>query len=288
MSGFVPFFNKRRTFLKQTLGMTALYLLNPLKSLGAHTLEKPSNANKMIQLLKKSEQFNDVIFGGRFHANKPVYNGQNNVKPYSNLFYWSNGYVNEACEFGLHPHEGFEIMTFIFDGTIEHYDTATRIWTPLHAGDFQIIQSNSGIRHQEKVTKGSRAFQIWFDPNYQEAMKQNPSYIDYHAADFQPINQDGILTTTYVGDNSQAKALTPGLKIKKLTITERLKTSLSLNENSCYTCYVLNGQGMIEGNHVEQDDALRLFNASAMEIDFQGELFCIETPIQLDYKPVWL
>jgi redox-sensitive bicupin YhaK (pirin superfamily) len=82
------------------------------------------------------------------------------VKPYSSLYYWSNGYVMEQCEFGLHPHKGFEIMTFLFEGTIEHYDTATKVWTPLNAGDFQIIQSNSGIQHQEKITKGSRAFQV--------------------------------------------------------------------------------------------------------------------------------
>jgi len=50
-------------------------------------------------------------------------------------------------------------MTFIFEGTVEHYDTLTKVWTPLKAGDFQIIQSNSGIRHQEKLSKDSRAFQ---------------------------------------------------------------------------------------------------------------------------------
>jgi len=288
MSGFAPFFNKRRKFIKQSLGVTALYFLNPFKSLGASTEEKTTNSSKMILLIKKSEQYNDVIFGGRFHANKPVYNGQNNIKPYSNMFYWSNGYVNEACEFGLHPHEGFEIMTFLFEGTIEHYDTATRVWTPLNAGDFQIIQSNSGIQHQEKVTKGSRAFQIWFDPNYHVAVKLTPSYIDYHAKDFQPKNQEGILTTTYVGDESIAKSLTPGLRIKKLTVAEKLKTTLVLNDANCYTFYVLNGQGTIDGKQVERDDALRIFNALELEIDFQGELFYIETPDQLDYKPVWL
>lgn len=128
----------------------------------------------MVRVIEKADQYNDVIFGGRFFANKPVFNGQSNILPYSCLFYWSNGYVIEDCEFGLHPHTGFEIMTFLFEGSLEHYDTATRVWTPLHAGDFQIIQSNSGIRHQERIKKGSRAFQIWFDPDFIKALNLPP------------------------------------------------------------------------------------------------------------------
>lgn len=133
----------------------------------------------MIQLLKKEDQYNRTIFNGNFLVNKPVVNGKkDNVKPYSSLFYWSHARAIDQCEFGLHPHEGFEIMTFILEGNVSHYDTATKIWTPLETGDFQVIQSNSGIQHQERITKGTRNFQIWFDPNFYEAVKKAPSYTD--------------------------------------------------------------------------------------------------------------
>lgn len=242
----------------------------------------------MIQIIKKSDQFNDVIFGGKFHANKPVFNGKSNIKPYSNLFYWSNGYVNDDCEFGLHPHEGFEIMTFLLEGKIEHYDTATRVWTPLYAGDFQIIQSNSGIQHQERIAKGSRAFQIWFDPNYYQAIEQKPSYIDYHSVDFQPLEENGISTLTYIGKESTAKALTPELSIKKLIFEQQTKTEIMLNPNMSYTFYVLNGQGKSDNQTIEKDDAIRISGLDSFSIDFQGELFYIETPTKIDYKPIWL
>jgi quercetin 2,3-dioxygenase len=283
MSGFMPFFNKRRDFIKQSLGLIAFYDINPSK-LFANTKTKDNN---MIQIIKKSEQFNDVIFGGRFHANKPVFNGKSNTKPYSSLFYWSNGYINDNCEFGLHPHEGFEIMTFLFEGTIQHYDTATEVWTPLNAGDFQIIQSNGGIQHQEKVAKNSRAFQIWFDPNFYEALKLKPRYIDYHGKDFQPIEIDGIKTVSYIGEGSSVKALTPNLTIKKLTFDKQTKTNISLNQNMSYTFYVLNGQGLADNQAIENDDAIRILNTKNLQIDFQGELFYIETPTILEYKQVW-
>lgn len=283
MSGFIPFINKRRDFLKQSFAFLLISAINPFKLFS----QSSKSNSKMIQIIKKSEQFNDVIFGGKFHANKPVFNGKSNVKPYSSLFYWSNGYVNENCEFGLHPHEGFEIMTFLFEGKIEHYDTATKVWTPLNAGDFQIIQSNSGIQHQEKVAKNSRAFQIWFDPNFYEAVKLTPSYIDYHGKDFQAKDEDGISTLTYIGKGSSAKALTPNLSIKKLNFNEPTKTTLMLNETMSYTFYVLNGKGFVENQNIEIDDAIKISNEDKLEIDFQGELFYIETPTTLEYKPVW-
>lgn len=283
MSGFIPFFNKRRNFIKQSLGLMALIAINPFKLFANNRTKE----NKMIQIIKKSDQFNDVIFGGRFHANKPVFNGKSNVKPYSSLYYWSNGYVNENCEFGLHPHEGFEIMTFLFEGTIEHYDTATKVWTPLNEGDFQIIQSNSGIQHQEKVAKNSRAFQIWFDPNFYEAVKLTPSYIDYHSKDFQPKEIDGIKTVNYIGKDSSVKALTPNLTVKKLIFDKQTKTNISLNQNMSYTFYVLNGQGLADNQAIEKDDAIRISDATKFPLDFQGELFYIETPTKLEYKQVW-
>lgn len=241
----------------------------------------------MIQIIKKSEQFNDVIFGGKFYANKPVFNGNEQTKPYSNLYYWSNAYVTEPCEFGLHPHEGFEIMTFIFEGSNEHYDTATQKWTPLNAGDFQIIQSNIGIKHQERIAKGTRAFQIWFDPNFYEAIKLEPSYIDYHSKNFQPKEENGISILTYVGEGSSAKTLTQNLTIKKLTFDKETKREIELNENMSYTFYVLNGKGLANNQPIEKDDAIRISKANKLQINFQGEIFYIETPMRLEYKPIW-
>ena len=32
-------------------------------------------------------------------------------------------------------------MTFVLNGNIEHFDTATNVWTPIEEGGFQVIQS---------------------------------------------------------------------------------------------------------------------------------------------------
>lgn len=243
----------------------------------------------MIQVIKKSEQFNDVIFGGRFHANKPVYSGKSNVKPYSSLYYWSNGYVKENCEFGLHPHEGFEIMTFLFEGIIEHYDTATKVWTPLKAGDFQIIQSNSGIQHQEKVAKSSRAFQIWFDPNFTKSLSKSPAYKDYSTADWESLEENSFQVNYYIGGNSPAKSDTEGLIIKKFTGYGKGLQQLKLIKECNYHFYLLNGSVIINGKALAVDDVLKATNISDIEISLgiNTELFLIQTPVNLSYHTVW-
>jgi len=242
----------------------------------------------MIQIQKKSQQFNTTIFNGTFVLNKPVANGfSKTVAPYSNLFYWSHAIALEDCEFGLHPHEGFEIMTFILDGQVTHFDTASKVWTPLGTGDFQVIQSNSGIQHQERISKGTSSFQIWFDPHFYEAIKQNPVYVDYHSIDLETVIENEIKTTTYIGGNSKAFAMTPNLTIKKLTFDNQTKSSLLLDSNCSYTFYVLSGSGLADNQQISKDDAIRLSNTQQLDIDFTGELFYIQTPTQLDYKSVW-
>jgi hypothetical protein len=58
----------------------------------------------MIQIIKKSEQFNATIFNGNFIANKPVASGTKSIiKPYSNLFYWSHAPPL--------PHESFRVVS---------------------------------------------------------------------------------------------------------------------------------------------------------------------------------
>lgn len=244
----------------------------------------------MIQVIKKSNQFNTTIFNGRFIVNKPVAHGiKANLQPYSNLFYWSHAIAVGDCEFGLHPHEGFEIMTFVLDGNISHYDTETRVWTSLKAGDFQVIQSNRGIQHQEKVAKGTRAFQIWFDPNYYQALDKQPSYVDYHQEQLPNKEQDGISLIEYVGGSSQAITMTEGLAIKKISFKAGSAFTMSLEMESTYSFYLLSGQAKLDNHELSENDFVKVEQLEKIEIVAKSttELFVMQTPTKSSYKPVW-
>lgn len=287
MSGYRAFENNRRGFIKNLSGLSLFFLARPLKNINI-VEETPNNT---MQILRKKDQMNGAIFNGNFIVNKPVVNGYGaNVAPYSNLFYWSHSRAIEDCQFPLHPHEGFEIMTFILEGSVQHYDTATKVWTPLEEGDFQVINANKGIEHSEKMLKNGRAFQIWFDPNFRKAVQLAPSYKDYRATDFKPLVADGLSVTAYIGGNSTAKSSTEGLAIKKIGFEKTGTFSMPLNTESIYTFYVLEGSIEVDNQELVIDDAFRLTDKKQVSLTTNNpltQLFVIEVPKQNAYKSIW-
>lgn len=244
----------------------------------------------MIHILNKDDQLQARIFGGNFHANKPVASGAKSaVAPYSNLFYWSHAVATGDVEFGLHPHEGFEIMTFVLAGENTHYDTETQIWTPLKTGDFQIIQAGTGLQHAEKIKSGTRSFQIWFDPDFQTALRKHPAYTDYHADQLIPSDEAGIQTTHYIGGNSPAQADTEGLTIRKLAIPAAGTHTLKLDPARHHAFYVLRGTPTLAGVRLGEDAMLRIVDESSLTVATESatDLFVIENPVHLSYKTVW-
>ena len=103
-----------------------------------------------INLYPKKTQVDGSFNFGEILEKKPIGfphdNGQ--LKPYSNIFYWAHAFTsNKKSTIALHPHKGFEILTFVIKGKINHYDTKLKNWIQLEEGDVQVIRSGSGISH---------------------------------------------------------------------------------------------------------------------------------------------
>ena len=244
----------------------------------------------MLQLIQKAQQINAVIFNGKFHTNKSVTQGaKKELGPYSNIFYWSHARATGPCEFGLHGHEGFEIMTFIWEGENAHFDTASQKWTPLTKGDFQIIQTGKGLEHAEKLIVGTRSFQIWFDPDFAKSLFKTPSYNDYSISNWEPLEENGFETNYYIGGNSPATCDTEGLVIKKLNGNDKPSYRIELSDDCNYHFYQLNGTSQINQFRLNIDDVLKVSNISEIDlsIDDLGELFVIQTPVNLSYPTIW-
>ena len=233
---------------------------------------------------------NATIFGGNFHTNKTVTQGAGtDIAPYSNIFYWSHARSTGACEFALHAHEGFEIMTFIWEGENSHYDTYSKKWTPLSKGEFQVIQSGTGLQHAEKLIEGTRSFQIWFDPNFKNSLYRNPHYQDYSINNWESIVEDSFKVSYYVGGNSPVNCDTEGLVIKKLEAIKNQVLPFPLNISKHNHLYQLNGESIINGLQLSMDDAAKISEEKevSLELSIGATLFIIETPINLSYPAVW-
>ncbi|MFN0014629.1 MAG: pirin family protein [Saprospiraceae bacterium] len=240
-----------------------------------------------IQIIPKSKQGYGAFNGGEIVENKPIGFPQDRslVRPYSNLFYWAHARAVKDSTIGLHPHQGFEICSFVLAGEIRHYDTKLREWRTLHAGDVQIIRSGNGISHSEWMGKDAEMFQIWFDPNLAKTLEKPASYDDYRASDFPVATNNGVLTQTIVGTGSPFRMDTPGVEVHRLTIGSGAHT-LPLDSANVYSAYMLAGEATFNGLVAEQFDFVLLHTETALELvcTTGAEVFLISSPAEPGYQ----
>lgn len=92
-----------------------------------------------------------------------------------------------------HPHRGFETVTYMLEGYMEHRDHMDNVGT-LGPGDVQWMKAGSGVIHSEMPRQEEgrmRGFQLWVNLPAAEKMTP-PSYQDIAAADIPCYALDGI------------------------------------------------------------------------------------------------
>jgi len=236
-----------------------------------------------LQIKSKQEQHAVSLFGGRLHENKPLAGDP----LYSNLIYWANVEAIEEGAFPMHPHEGIEILTFIFEGGLEHYDTASDKWTPLPADGVQHIQAGSGLQHSEKYWKGSRAFQIWFDPDFSKALHKAPYYKDYQANDFQWESKNDYEVKSYAGAGAPIQTDAPGISAKRYRFPKGDHT-IDLDKNSFYSFYLMEGSIELEGHKMSKDSFTKISDIEGINLNAtaDSELFILQSPTKIKYKKI--
>jgi hypothetical protein len=241
-----------------------------------------------IRIFPKNKQGYGAFNGGEIVENKPIGFPQDHseIRPYSNLFYWAHARAVTDSTIGLHPHQGFEICSFVLNGEIRHHDTKLKEWRSLKAGDVQIIRAGNGISHSEFMAQDAEMFQIWFDPNLQKTLSQPASYDDYAASTF-PVSDlgNGGKLTTVAGEGSPFTMDTPGIEVLRISLPADQAYSLQLDDSAMASLYVLKGTANINGEQVAVSDFVLSGDASALAIEAETEVevFVILSPRETDY-----
>ena len=128
--------------------------------------------------------------------------GTSEAKRIGPLFYWAWASANGDGIIGMHPHKGFEIMSYVLKGELGHTDTLggkRRVGT----GGAQVMQTGSGVFHQEEMF-GERTefFQIWFEPDLREALRREPTYRDFVDEDFPVSETEGLRIKKIIGEDA--------------------------------------------------------------------------------------
>lgn len=141
---------------------------------------------------------------GKILEQKPIgFPGEGSViKGIGPLFYWAWATASGEGAIPLHPHQGFEIMTYVTKGQAHHGDTLGTQST-VGAGGAQVMQTGSGVSHEERfLGPDMEAFQIWFEPHMRQALLRQPTYTQIEHEQFPMEEGDGYTRKTVLGEAS--------------------------------------------------------------------------------------
>ncbi len=103
--------------------------------------------------------------------------------------------------FPSHPHRGFETVTYMLDGSLEHKDHMGNIGK-LDSGDVQWMNAGSGVIHSEMPQQEEglmRGFQLWLNLPGAEKMKP-PTYQDLKADSIPVYEIDEVKIKAIAGE----------------------------------------------------------------------------------------
>jgi hypothetical protein len=92
-------------------------------------------------------------------------------------------------------------MTYVIAGQGEHGDTlGTR--SVIGPGGAQVMQTGSGVSHEESVDEQMEGFQIWFEPHLSQSVQKAPTYHQYEHEQFPIADINGATVKTVIGEGA--------------------------------------------------------------------------------------
>jgi quercetin 2,3-dioxygenase len=234
--------------------------------------------------------------GGRITEIKPIgfpHEGPE-IKNLGPLFYWAWASAKGYGKIALHPHQAFEIMSYVLEGEIGHYDSSGNR-SRVQAGGAQVMQAGSGISHEEE-TMGDHTdfFQIWFDPNIRKTLQSEPTYMEHKNEDFPIESKDGITIKTVIGENSPV-TLVSDVVMKDISIEPDRQLQHPFSQEKTLALVVISGKGLLfdmetgSKHPVNKKDFALIHAQKGVDISMHADsgsplrVATIEVPARVDY-----
>lgn len=181
---------------------------------------------------------------------------------------------------GEHPHRGFETVTIVYDGEVEHSDS-TGAGGTIGPGDVQWMTAASGILHQEYhsptfARKGGRfeMVQLWVNLPAKDKMSK-PGYQTLLAQDIPTVSlPDGagslrMIAGQYGDAKGPARTFTP-INVWDLRLVDGKPLELDLPEGQTLSVLVLAGNVEVNGTESLRAAQTALFSRSGGGITLQA------------------
>lgn len=208
----------------------------------------------------------EVVEGGGFVVHRPFpVQGLSYVDPF--LLIDEMGPVDYAPGKAIgapdHPHRGFETVTYIIDGEMEHADSHGHRGS-IRNGDVQWMTAGSGVIHSEMpsrtmLERGGRmhGFQIWINLPREKKMTQ-PRYQEYESRQLPLIDEHGrwirVIAGEVDGKRSPIETTVPATMLH-VKLGPNVSTSFSIAPGSNAVVHVIDGKGTVDGKAVAAHEA---------------------------------
>ncbi len=180
-----------------------------------------------------------------------------------------------------HPHRGFETVTVVYDGEVDHADTAGNQGS-IGPGDVQWMTAGSGVLHREFhspgfTRRGGRfeVLQLWV--NLPAKLKMTaPRYQGLVASDFPtaglPADSGSVrvLAGEHEGTKGPARTSTP-IKLFDLKLRAGKSARLRLGEGWSAALFVLDGNIKVNASESAGREELAVFERAGDEVEIEAE-----------------
>ncbi len=177
---------------------------------------------------------------------------------------------------GWHPHRGFETVTVVFEGEVDHQDTAGN-GGRISTGDVQWMTAGSGLLHKEfhseAFTRSGGRFevlQLWVNLPAKSKMTP-PGYQGIVDKDIPAVAlPDGagtvrVIAGEFAGVKGPARTFTP-INLLDVSLTAGKRVRLHLNDGYTASLYVLSGKVLLNGQEQASGTELVILDRKGDEL----------------------
>lgn len=236
-------------------------------------MTKPINPKKVIQI---SEPGSRHVVGDGFHVRNffPSNDLGEKVDPFLLLDYagpTNYSATDHARGVGEHPHRGFETVTIVYQGRVQHRDSAGNAGT-IGPGDVQWMTAASGVVHEEKHEAGFakeggilEMVQLWV--NLPKAQKMSAPKYQAITSDAIPVlelpdgaGQARIIAGELAGLKGAAQTFTP-VELFDLRLKAGKESDWELPEGHNLAILALHGEVLINDSELLEEGQIAILSA---------------------------
>ncbi|HTS52390.1 MAG TPA: pirin family protein [Burkholderiales bacterium] len=181
---------------------------------------------------------------------------------------------------GWHPHRGFETVTVVYDGAVDHEDTAGNRGS-IRPGDVQWMTAGSGVLHKEMhgrdyARRGGRfeVLQLWVNLPAKSKMTA-ARYQTLLARDIPTValpDNGGavrVIAGEFRGAQGPARTFTP-VNLLDVRLLAGHRVHLNLTTGYTAALFVLKGQLVVNGNNGAREGELVVLDRAGDDVAIEA------------------